>query len=456
MSRRRISIARVARAVGFAHDAGIVHRDLKPGNILLAKDGTPKVGDFGLAFYENGEQVHDGEVAGTPAYMAPEQVSGTRRQIDRRADIWALGVILYQLLCGKMPFEGSRDELFDQIANGEPESLQSIAPTIPPDLEAVCRRCLAKAPADRFPSALDLALELERICASYDETRVLAPRAFVHDERPVASSRRKIVLGSAVCLLLLGGWLGRSLWSGPGAVSLKTTPDVDAFAVAEKAPDSPKSDAQILLDRDRSAVLKPRDPRWTSLLNHSVTPILWREQDARDSWACDETTGRLAVRSEATGIFTAGKGGGETISLHTTLKAQKWDGIVGVIWGLHERADRTKPFRFAWIRGEIGNDPARVQIGECEVSHTPLGWLVTRRYVWFSQPITTQLIDRDVDLQVDVKDGSLDQVLVDHVTVVEAAQLKHLALSKATVSNRGIGLAAEGMTILIKSYDIRE
>jgi hypothetical protein len=159
-------IEKVARAVHFAHAGGILHRDLKPANILLDEAGEPYVSDFGLAkpLDSSIELTCPGEVLpGTPAYMAPEQAAGRASQVCAATDVWALGVILYELLTGRRPFTGeSRPEVSDRICHYEPPTPRSLDRRLDAALEAVVLRCLEKDPARRFPSAKALADELGR------------------------------------------------------------------------------------------------------------------------------------------------------------------------------------------------------------------------------------------------------------------------------------------------------
>jgi serine/threonine-protein kinase len=147
----------VARALEHAHSRGIIHCDLKPSNILLDADGEPLLGDFGLAWVR-GEGVESLRgFAGTPAYMAPEQLDPSGK-ITPATDVWALGVILYELLAGRRPFAGaSLDELRDAITECNPQAL-SRSPAV---LEAIWRRCLVREPSGRFASAAALAVELK-------------------------------------------------------------------------------------------------------------------------------------------------------------------------------------------------------------------------------------------------------------------------------------------------------
>jgi serine/threonine-protein kinase len=153
----------VAWAMQAAHETGIVHRDLKPANILLDADGNPRVADFGLARRLGRESLTPtGAVMGTPEYMAPEQVQG-KKQVGPAVDVWALGVILYELLTGRPPFHGPTIlETFAQVCQEEPVAPRQIEPTIPRDLETVCLKCLRKEPGRRYQSARAVAEELSR------------------------------------------------------------------------------------------------------------------------------------------------------------------------------------------------------------------------------------------------------------------------------------------------------
>jgi serine/threonine-protein kinase len=158
-------VAKVARAVHFAHQHGILHRDLKPSNILIDASGEPHVTDFGLAKRMTGEGgiTMTGGVLGSPNYMAPEQASGQSKQMTNAADIYSLGAIFYELLTGQPPFQADTPlAIIRKSVEEEPKPPSALQPGLDRDLEIICLKCLAKAPGDRYASAEALADDLER------------------------------------------------------------------------------------------------------------------------------------------------------------------------------------------------------------------------------------------------------------------------------------------------------
>ena len=240
--------ADVCSALQYAHDRGLVHRDIKPGNILMADDGTVKVTDFGIAraIDSDSNVTQTAAVLGTAAYLSPEQAQG--RPVDARSDVYALGVVLYELLTGQQPFQG------DTAVTVAYQHVQELArpprdlnPGLSTPAEAICVRAMAKNPANRYQSATELREDLLRALAGHDvaapavlratETALLDP-VDPTSTTGVRTHRRRRALGYT--LLGLGSVLAAALavflllqGFGEGAGATRAVPDVTRRTASE-------------------------------------------------------------------------------------------------------------------------------------------------------------------------------------------------------------------------------
>jgi serine/threonine protein kinase/tetratricopeptide (TPR) repeat protein len=225
-----LSIAhQVAEGLGEAHKLGITHRDLKPGNIMIDKDGQAKIMDFGIARVRQEKGITgEGAVIGTPEYMSPEQVEG--KEADQRADLYALGVILFEMVTGRVPFEGETPlSVAHKHRYEEPPVPKKLAPQVPEGLNKLILRCLEKDKAKRYQTAEELIADLAGVEDSLPTTERVAPKrkTTTHREVTVKFQPRKLVIPAAAILVLAVG--GFFLWTkvlhraGPALPSAKPT-----------------------------------------------------------------------------------------------------------------------------------------------------------------------------------------------------------------------------------------
>jgi hypothetical protein len=228
----------LARALAVAHKAGVIHRDLKPANVMVGPDGEPVVMDFGLARLGDGEAdrlTGTGDVLGTPAYMAPEQVDRGAGAVGPATDVYGLGAVLYELLTGRPPFTGTLSETLWQIGCRDPQRPTALRPDLDPRLEAIVMRAMAKRPADRYPTmdvfaaALDGYLNAPTVPVNRVARHLSAPAAPTATgpiapapvTRPARRGRRRVAIIVALVLLagagvafMLSGQRGRTTGGG--------------------------------------------------------------------------------------------------------------------------------------------------------------------------------------------------------------------------------------------------
>ena len=230
----------VLTGLSFAHKRGIIHRDIKPANIRVTEDGRAKIMDFGVAHLASSSLTNTGSFLGTPSFMAPEQI--TEGKTTGATDIFAVGGVLYQLLTLMKPFEGTTlQNLFFKIITEKPKKVSDMMPGLPPALDRIVEKAMAKEPAERYSNALDMANDLSAVRAklsgpSYPESVSLSASvsSAIEQARKKQNRSRSILFaagGAAAALVLLIGWsqLAKmrqptSVVSEPATATAQSTP----------------------------------------------------------------------------------------------------------------------------------------------------------------------------------------------------------------------------------------
>lgn len=213
---RALQIAcQIADALQYAHSNGVIHGDIKPANILIGEDGRAKVADFGVARLSQSVATHAGKIFGSPAYMAPELLSGG--EPDARSDLFSLGVTFYSMLTGFRPFQGnSAQTVCFKVMNVEPLPVSSLQADLPPDLDRIVQRAIAKDARERFQSGAEFAAALREFVSNDDSfaeatrffTRVLEQdRAASKEKRPRAILTRRFLVEAAAAVVLIASVL---------------------------------------------------------------------------------------------------------------------------------------------------------------------------------------------------------------------------------------------------------
>ncbi len=322
----------IADAVAYANQRGLVHRDLKPSNVLIDKEGVPHVTDFGLAVHEETQRLADRQSAGTPGYMAPEQVRGQNNLLDGRTDLWSLGVILYEMLTGRRPFVGvDQEEIFYRILHQEPKPLRQIRPETPPELEAICLRCLAKPIGQRYSTVADLARDLRRWRKGQSGDVVKTSRATV---RP----NRRVLAVVAIAFFALA--LGTSIWWFLANQRTTESPQFQTLASVHGGHHRPLDPQNgHVIDLRNANPLEIRPGRWRSLFVRPPTPVSWAHADSRNRFFSNPNEEHVHAVCVGEGLLSLGRVDSGAYEFKVDIQQARWEGGAGIFFGRHEEHD---------------------------------------------------------------------------------------------------------------------
>ena len=299
-------LIKIAEAVHYAHGQGLVHRDLKPGNILLDERGEPRVVDFGLAVHETSQAKLQGEVAGTPAFMSPEQFRGEVHRLDGRTDIWSLGCVFYQLLTSRRPFNGDVHQLYDEVLNKAPKPPRQIDDQIPRELEVICFKCLSKSVDDRYTTAKDLADDLRNWTenATPVQTASESPSSSVV-MNSAAATRSRVASAALIALISMMAFVG-----------------LFAAVTGVKRPDSTTF-------RDPGLDQRARLNDWLPLLDVKAVPLVWDDSHAAHHWNQNLEQKRIFIDCANAAFLSVGRTHAADYALQCTIGRSLWDQRIG-------------------------------------------------------------------------------------------------------------------------------
>jgi serine/threonine protein kinase len=353
-------MAKVARAVEYAHSRGVLHRDLKPGNILLDDRGEPLVSDFGLAklLDANNDLTRSLTTFGTAGFIAPEQAGGAAADFTAAADVYSLGAVLFNLLAGRPPFLGSNPvSVIRQASENQAPKLRSLAPSLDRDLETICARCLERNPKARYQSAGDLAADLER----WLDGRPIVARPVSPPTRIWRWSRRNPKLvGAATTGLLLGGaavWLfrGELAHEQPGSgvydrylqgLFTDVTHPTAVSSIGTSVPVQNPSNPLTAPDHTSPGGFDPRpaDTRVTSAPSETGVTTSVRDRASEAALRTNKITADMLAAPPETGVTTNLRDRASEVALRTNkITADMTAASPGteVVTSLRDRASQT-------------------------------------------------------------------------------------------------------------------
>jgi tRNA A-37 threonylcarbamoyl transferase component Bud32 len=284
-------VTAVAEAVQYAHERGVIHRDLKPANILLDYAGHPRVTDFGLARRVQAERdlTASGQILGTPSFMPPEQAAGRLHEVGPLSDVYALGAVLYALVTGRPPFPATNPlDTLRQVTDEEPVAPRRLNRHIPKDLETICLKAMDKRPDRRYPSAGEMAADLQRHLGGF---AILARRVGPLGRISRWARRSRAVAVALLCLVVLGAVAALFAYQSYIAHKRLREQAIDAVLVAARSGDFPQAEQAL----ERAAALGA-SPGWLEMLRGQVA---FHRNETQEAVACLQRAVRLLPDSPA-------------------------------------------------------------------------------------------------------------------------------------------------------------